>query len=179
MATQVNNTKYAFLKKANIATSIANKSVDAYDYIFCTDTKELYVLDKTLTPHRVQARLKVYSSLATANRELTTDSSFYAGEIITVKVNGSYVPYIVNDIGGTFSLTDMSGGLVQLKTKIELPTFGNENKLYLVKNIGNDLGNEIYAWNGNGYDLISSDKSYREITLIDGGDSVHEIKSYT
>lgn len=88
------NTKFAFIKKSNIQTKLSSGEIDNFDYVFATDTNELYCIDKNGEVQRVQSRIKVYSSISNANKALLEDRTIYIGEIVVVKTD-EYAAYIV------------------------------------------------------------------------------------
>lgn len=166
----LNNTKFAFLKRANINAKIADGSLDEYDYIATTDTKELYYLDKNKVAQRIQSRIKVFTTMASALENLGNDSTTYPGEIIVV----NNAPYIVTQDTNGYKLSDLANGLLQVENKLALPTFGNEKVMYYVKTT-----KEIYVWNGASYDIVvSANNDWHDIQIIDGGDAVTERKEY-
>ena len=146
MADEKKRSKVGYGLKSNVSSAIQSGKIDQYDIIFTTDTKEAGFILPDGTPMYVKSR-DAYDTEDAAK----TDG--YAGQVITVLVNGEYKPYI---------LQQSESGLV-------LSQFGTDSKQYVIVGTRPEEGQEQgvvyidgdagYIWTGSEWKKVFEDVS--------------------
>ena len=89
--------KMGYLPKADIQDRIDANLLDAYDYVYATDTHELCIISPSLEIVPVKTQFDVYASLGEANAAINALSYTYAGEIVMIQTElDGLKPYVVN-----------------------------------------------------------------------------------
>ena len=158
--------KMGYLRKDDIQTKIDAGVIDAYDYIYTTDTHELYIISATLQIIPVKSRFDVYESVAIAEETINTLSYTYSGQIVMIQTELDGIkPFVVNYNAETekYYVLEANGGHSSAIVDYNL----SEN--HPIDNIvGNDtvlshLANGTYSVTGS-YRICESDPTIRVIS---------------
>lgn len=88
--------KWAYLSYDSMIEKIQDGTLDAYDVIYCTTTKENYIVSPDLQPWSVKSKIYTFNTIDEANISLNTNTDTYVGQIVSVLSNDTYKGYIVN-----------------------------------------------------------------------------------
>ncbi len=147
MADEKRRSKVGYGLKANVPAAIQSGKIDQYDIIFTTDTKEAGFILADGTPIYVKSR-NAYDN------EDDAKADGYAGQVITVLVNGKYKPYVLQQSDSGLVLgqlgDDNTKQYVIVGTR---PEAGQEQGVvYIDDNIG-------YIWTGSEWKKVFEDVS--------------------
>lgn len=141
---------FGYLHYQQMLDYIAVGKIDAYDMVFCHDTREWYVVSPDNEPISVRSRIYVFSSTDEANEKLNQQTDTYEGQIVAIKSETTVTAYIVakNEAGQFFisPLSTLTGG-------IDYNSLGNRPIINLIGTIDKpinvvDLDTGIYAIKG-------------------------------
>lgn len=135
--------KWAYLSYNSMLIKIQDGTLDAYDVVYCPDTRENYVISPDLEPWAVKSKVYIFNSIEEANIALNTNTDTYVGQIISILNNNTYKGYIVNkDENENYSATPLTND------NIDYNNLGNRP----IENIVGDLDNVIIIKDlNNGY----------------------------
>lgn len=164
--------KYAYLSYDGMISKIADGTLDEYDIIYVTDTKENYVISPDLEPWAVRSRVYVFESVEDANTKLNINTDTYVGQIVSVIVEDKCKGYIVNrDSDGNYYVNKLTEGDIPESGVVYIKgTLANKVVIF-------ELGDGIYAIDGQ-YQIVPSGTVFmtgsKEL-FIRSNDGVHHI----
>ena len=150
--------KWAYLSYNSMLIKIQDGTLDAYDVVYCPDTRENYVISPDLEPWAVKSKVYVFNSIEEAYTTLNSNSDTYAGQIVSILTNETYKGYIVNEEeNGSHSVAPLSND------NIDYNNLGNrpiENMTGTLDNliIINDLNSGYYKIKGQ-YKIFEDDET--------------------
>ena len=91
-------------KLTDIDKGIKNGIINSNDIIITTDTKEFVYINKDGTKDVVKSRLDKYDSVKEALDNISSTGSILVGQVVSILVNGKYIPHIIQKYNGVFAL---------------------------------------------------------------------------
>lgn len=92
------------------------------------------------------------------------------GEFLSIRVNGSYGMYLVQD-NGAISPTDSAQYIEEYKTHLEFPNLGKSHCLYVATD-ENDGAGYLYRWSSTHKKYFRPDDAADKIEAICGGNAL-------
>ena len=134
--------KLGWGEESKITSAIQNGSLDGGDLIITKDTKRIAFIDPNEdVVHFLKSRLISFDNLTDAQSYASTSKSAYAGELITVLVDGKQKTYRLQSAETGYILEDIESGTTGLKQYVqvvdEFPEAGQEQGvIYIVGSVG-------------------------------------------
>lgn len=89
--------KQAYIKSTEILAKINDGTLDQYDIVYCSDTRQACYIDGKKVPHFVNYKFDIYADEASANIAINNLDYTYVGQIVMVETEEDGLkPYIVN-----------------------------------------------------------------------------------
>lgn len=156
--------KLGWGEENKISSAILNGLLDGGDLVVTKDTKRLAFIDPADdTIHFIKNHLDVFDSLSAAKEYVSTDKSAYAGELISVLVNGKQKTYRLQSAETGYVLEDIESSITGLKQYVQVvgnfPEAGQEEGvIYISGTVGK-------IWTGFDWKTIFEDISVVEEEL--------------
>ena len=100
--------KFGYLSYSDMLARIADGQLDAYDVIYTKDTFLTYIISPELVPTELRSRVYIFNSVEEANIALNKATDTYAGQMVSIVSGDVCKAYIVNYIGGTYSVAPIN-----------------------------------------------------------------------
>ena len=141
---------FGYLHYQQMLDYIGLGKIDAYDMVFCYDTREWYVISPDNEPFSVRSRIYVFSSADEANEKLNQQTDTYEGQIVAIKTETHVTAYIVaKNAEGLFYISPLS----TIDGSVDYNSLGNRPITNLIGTMSSpinavDLDTGIYAIKG-------------------------------
>lgn len=96
MANYTDHSKFIYQNYDDIQDGINSGEINSWDVILCRDTKEMLLIRDDLSISPIKSKVYRFTSTEEAVTVLNAASDSYAGQIVSILHNGSYIGYIVN-----------------------------------------------------------------------------------
>lgn len=119
-----NHSKILYRNHDEIQAGINSGLIDAFDLVFCADTKEIILIKDDLSLFAVKSKVYRYLDIESAETALNSNPDTYEGQIISILSGGKYKAYIVNrNIKGQFTVSPITsdGGNLDYDTLSNKP----------------------------------------------------------
>lgn len=148
--------KLGWGNESDIKAAVKANKLDGGDLVITKDTKRLAFIDihNEDIIHFVKSRMIVFDSLEDAKNYASSDKSAYAGELISVLINGKQKTYRLQPIGSGFEIEDINSD-TKLKQYVQVvdsfpETDQEEGVIYISGNTGK-------VWNGSDWKVVFED----------------------
>ena len=150
--------KLGYGDESKISSAIQNGLLDGGDLIITKDTKRLAFIDPNdEVIHFIKNRLTGFNSLEEAKDYASSSKSAYAGELISVLVNGKQKTYRLQSAEIGYTIEDIESGLTGLKQYVQIvesfPDAGQEEGIIYIS------GTTGKIWTGSEWKTIFEDIS--------------------
>lgn len=148
--------KLGWGEENKIASAVQNGLLDGGDLIITKDTKRIAFVDPSENiVHFLKSRLISFESLEDAQSYASTSKSAYAGELITVSVNGKQKTYRLQSAETGYTIEDIESGTTGLKQYVRVvdkfPEAGQEEGVIYIS----DTTGKI--WTGSEWRIVFED----------------------
>lgn len=100
--------KFGYLSTSDIEKALAKKLFNPYSVLYDKTTHIQYIVKEDYSLFEVKSKVPVFASIDDAVEKLNSDTSTYAGEIISIFVNDRFAAYMVNGTEGAWTVKAIS-----------------------------------------------------------------------
>ena len=150
--------KLGWGEESKISSAIQSGLLDGGDLVVTKDTKRLAFIDpKDQVIHFVKNKLLCFNTLDDAQSYASTDKAAYAGELISVLVNGKQKTYRLQASKSGYSVEDIESSTTGIKQYVQMvdifPEAGQEEGVIYIS------GSTGKIWTGSEWKIVFEDIS--------------------
>lgn len=90
------HSKFFYINRSDVDTYIASETINANDIILTKDTHEILFVNSGLEIVSTVSRQHIYDGVDVAEGKLNESTDSYDGQLVSIKQDDAYKPYIVN-----------------------------------------------------------------------------------